>query len=182
MKEELKLMLVLRSTMVSSVPFDLFSTNDDQYWSDFEYDPNDINLSSDKFIDGYEVNIFEPVPQSVSKIDEYLPLFTVDKKFLSKSFIGDRKPGDVGLLTMTFDKGSITADSKFSEETMNDFFPSIFAFYTKNRGERVNSQVDWKFDYSMVNNFKYPLNAEGIDRVINLLIKTNRDLKINTII
>lgn len=172
MKEELKLMLVLRPTKVSSVPLDLFSDSDDyQYWSDFEYDPND---AEDKLVDGYEVNIFEPsqriyapLPQSVSNIDEYLPAFTVDKKFLSKSFIGDRKPGDVGLLTMTFGKGSITADSKFSKETMNDFFPSIYAFYTNFKNLHFS------------HHFKYPLDMDGAHKIFHLLVETNRELKIN---
>jgi len=174
MKEELKLMLVLRPTKVSSVPLDLFSVNhDEQYWSDFEYNPTDID-TEDKLVDGYEVNIFEPLPQSVSNIDEYLPSFTVDKKFLSKSFIGDRNPGDVGLLTMTFGKGSITADSKFSKETMNDFFPSIYAFYTNFE----NLYFSHPEDISAVH-FKYPLDMDGVHKIYNLLLATNRELKIN---
>lgn len=180
MKEELKLMLVLRPTKIIENPLDLFSVSDSNlsggYWFDFEYDPyNDPdNLDKsidDELVDGYEVNIFESVPQSVSKASDYLPKFIVDKKFLSKSFIGDRNPGDVGLLTMITNKGSIVADSKFSEETTRDFFPSIYAFYTNFK----NGNFD-------INDFKYPLDVDGVDKLMNLLIKTSRDLKINDIL
>lgn len=169
MKEELKIILILRPIKVSPMSFlNLFSVSDkDGLWFDFEYE---LDLPEDRLVDGYEVNIFESIPQSLPK-SNYSPKFSVEKKFLLKSFIGDRNPGDVGLLSLTTNLGSITAEYKFSKETMNNLFPLVYSFYINVNNGDFNSR-----------DLKYPLGKEGLSKLMDLLTVTNRDMKINGIL
>lgn len=179
-----QIILILRPIMVSGTNLDLIGQkiSEDQY-DDFEYDPNKLPWNDRElvsFVDGYEVNVFDQkiTPKLHNNSDLSIPhtIFSnglcVEKKFLSKSFIGDRKPGDVGILRRIYTGSGILTECFFSDDTMSDFFPIIYDFYKK---IYINGNL-------YTTDIKYPLEKEGLQKMMDLLTNINRDIKINKIL
>lgn len=157
--------LILRKTKIENDPLSLISFSDSHssyVYDDFEYEPDEEDNS---LVDGYEVNVFEYVPISVTKSIEYIPQFKVRKEFLPKSLIGNASEGDIGVMKEDIKSGSVTCKFTISDNLFREHYQSIYLHY-KNLLEM---------------NQRFRINNDNVNRLISLLVSSNRNKQIETI-
>lgn len=153
--------LILRKIKIKNDPLSLVSFSDSHssyVYDDFEYEPDEEDI----LVDGYEVNIFECIPISVTKSIKYIPQFKVRKEFLPNSLIGNASEGDIGVMEEDIKSGSVTCKFTISDKLFREHYQSIYLHY-----------ID-KSKYTIMNN-------DNVSKIISLLISANRNKQIETI-
>ena len=164
--EVIRPFLILRKLKIESNPLDFFSSNADHDYEyrDYEYDDcEEYREDGEVYVDGYEVNIFDTKKQSIRSMDTYFPEYEVSKKFLDVQFMGNRNPGDIGIFVDKYNIGCVESKCFFTTDIHDEYFPIIKNYY--------ENQSHYTFDYE-----------DSRKRILNLLLSSNRDKRIDKLI
>jgi hypothetical protein len=165
-REVIRPFLILRKIKIESNPLDFFSSNEHDYeYRDYEYQEDAEKYAEDGevYVDGYEINIFDTKKQSIRSMDTYFPEYEVSKKFLDVYFMGNRNPGDIGIFVDKYNIGHVESKFFFTTDIHDQYFPIIKNYY--------ENQSHYTLDYE-----------ESRKRILNLLLVSNRDKRINKLI